>query len=330
MAFPPRFEGILDKFGVAPDTKAALLDMYLHLGSGVLAVFPELADRFESPADITPEHLVEIRPLAIRAYLEECHGSWLARHATPSFYKPRALGGRASGVVTPHGAVTEDAEGFPGEVARATRRIVGTDQPVPKGLLLVARGAHYGGLESTVSFDIACEQLEDALAVGLAAGRQHTVPGSIGESSASLDEERRLALLWETQPNAYKPSDDRNREIGKVFRRNRNWHVATSCAALLWLSRQDADVFVLRGRALKATHEVNPLEPVTEAIEQMHDRTVARVVEGLGAALRPPDDEEAERWLATDLLLTGLRRFVESEGMGAALLRVEMPAVAAS
>ena len=41
-----------------------------------------------------------------------------------------------------------------------------------------------------------------------------------------------VALLWEVQPNVYKPAGERNRGIAKLYRRHRNWHVITLVSAL--------------------------------------------------------------------------------------------------
>jgi len=210
-------------------------------------------------------------------------------------------------------------------VRRNTEAIVGAGQPVPRGLLLMSRNGHYGGRDDTVSFDLVCENFDDAIAVGNAAGRQHTAPGSIGETSGTHDGIAKLALLWEVQPNAWKPQGERNRTIAKIWRRNRNWHVMTMVAAIRWFQRAGAAIYVLRGQALQATHEVNPQEPVTEALVAIHDRTVAAVIGGLGGLLREPTTEEGSAVAGSGLMNTGLSKFVEANGAAAAMWRAEIP-----
>jgi hypothetical protein len=190
----------------------------------------------------------------------------------------------------------------------------------------MSRNGHYGGRDETVSFDLVCESFADAVAVGNAEGRQHTLPGSIGETSGTHDGIAKIALLWEIQPNAWKPQGERNREIGKLWRRNRNWHVVTMVAAIRWLCRTGAAIYVLRGQALQATHEVNPREPVTEALVAMHDRTVSAVTGGLGGILREPTSGEGRAIADSNLMNTGLTKFVGANGAAAAIWRAEFPA----
>ena len=114
-------------------------------------------------------------------------------------------------------------------------------------------------------------ELEDAIAIGRSAGQQHTIPGSVGETSGTFDSARGVALIWEVQPNVYKPAGERNRAIAKLYRRHRNWHLATLTAAIEWLLTQRCAVFILRGSALAIAHEVNPQKPVSETIVALHD-----------------------------------------------------------
>ena len=55
--------------------------------------------------------------------------------------------------------------------------------------------------------------LEDALLIAGAEGQQHTIPGSIGETSGTFDSALNVALIWEVQPNVYKPAGERNRLV---------------------------------------------------------------------------------------------------------------------
>ena len=208
MPFPPHIEQILDRYGVAPDTKAALYDLYLSMGDEVLEVFADAAEGVTAASTLTPDDTLTLKHSIVERYLKRNHPQWLDGKPTPSLWHPRVAEGRASGLVLPIDNRVE-------EIARA---IVGPAQPLPDGVLVLGRNAHFGGRAETISFDVVAASLADAIALGQASGQQHTVPGSVGETSGTLDGERRLALLWEIQPNVYKPSGERNRAIAKIYR----------------------------------------------------------------------------------------------------------------
>jgi hypothetical protein len=317
MSFPDHIAGILESYGILAETKAALLDVYYQHGAAALDAFGDLAERFPSVSDIAPEDLAPLRQMMVLRYVEKNHPSWMEGRPTESFFAPRISEGRGTGLVSPLGMVDEDGEGFAGELARVVRAMVGASQPVPDGMLVMGRNAHYGGRDNTVSFDVVVPNRDDALQVGYAEGRQHTVPGSIGETSGTYDGTRKAALLWEIQPNVWKPAGERNRKIAKVFRRHRNWHLTTLAAAILWLISVRTRVFVLKGEALAATHEVNRREPVTAAVVDLHDRTVARVVHALGYRLREASADEMGEIRESGLMNTGLRKRFDVAGAGA-------------
>lgn len=325
-SFPPHIARVLDLYGISAATKAALLDAYLQMGSHSLEAFSDLCESFPNPSAIEPADLSRLREVAVRRYLGAMHAKWLEGNPTPSFFAPRSAQGRANGLSAPIGSITDagDCE-FAEKVRLDTQAIVGEGQSVPRGLLLMSRNGHFGGRTDTISFDLVCGSLDDAIAVGNAEGRQHTAPGSIGETSGTHDGIAKLALLWEIQPNAWKPRGERNRPISKIWRHNRNWHVVTMVAAIRWLQRAGAALFVLRGRALQATHEVNPREPVTDALVAIHDRTVAAVVGGLDGILREPTAEEEGALVEAELMNTGLSKFVAERGVAAAVWRAEIP-----
>ena len=326
MSFPPHIARVLDQYGISAATKAALFDAYVQMGQHSLEAFSELCESFPSPSAIEPSDLSRLRELAVSRYLGAAHGAWLAGRPTASFFAPRGAQGRANGLTAPLGSIGEVGEGaFAGLVRRETAAIVGEGQPVPRGILLMSRNGHYGGRDDTISFDLVCDRLADALDVARAAGRQHTAPGSIGETSGTHDGVARIALLWEIQPNAWKPQGERNRAIAKIWRRNRNWHVATLVAAIRWLQRAGSAIYLLRGSALQSTHEVNPKEPVTDALVELHDRTVANVVHGLGGILREPSAGEGEALAGARLMNTGLSKLVAADGVAAAVWRAEVP-----
>lgn len=322
---PPQIAEVLDHFGIIPATKAALLEMYLQVGTLVFEVFSEFAERFPTPSQIQPEDLDQLQAAMVEYYLRQHHPEWLELRPTPSFYLPRCVEGRASGFIKPLGKLS-DSEGFTFEVASTVRKVLAPEQPVPKGLLVLAKNAHFSGRNETVTFDIVAEDFAEALAIALAKGRQHTTPGSIGETSSTFETGRHTAIIWEVQPNAYKPSAGRNSELAKSWRRNRNWHIATLVATILWYQKEQAEMFVLRGQSLVAAHQANPREPVTEDVMQLHDRTVQYVVTQLGGRLELPDEEVAHRLLESELMKTCMnvkwQNLVARQGAVAALSKI--------
>ena len=132
---------------------------------------------------------------------------------------------------------------------------------------------------------------------------------------------QQIALLWEIQPNVYKPSADRNREINKLYRQHRNWHVLTLATVIEWLRAKSFRVFILRGEALPATHEVNA-GTLSPSIIALHNRTVSTVTKSLDLELIPATRED-ERLLANSTVMnTGLQKHVAECGAGGAVWRV--------
>jgi hypothetical protein len=300
MPFPPHIERIFDAFRVPADTKAALYELYVSMGDEALEVFGDIAESVD-PSTLRPEQCAVIRTELVERYLRRNHPLWIEGKPTPSFYRPRLLEGRASGVAIPLGEIP-----------------LLDVHPVPDGIMVQGRNAHFGGRSETISFDIIERDLDDAIALGRAAGRQHTLPGSAGATSGTTDAVKQIALLWEIQPNVYKPSGDRNREISRIYRRHRNWHVLTLFSAIEWLREKSFEVFIVRGEALPATHEVDAANPVTPAIMALHDRTVGNVVNALGLQLEPADDELID----STVMNTGLQKFVTTFGAAGAVWRV--------
>jgi hypothetical protein len=312
MPFPPHIDHVLTTYGIRAETKAALYDLYLSMGGEVLEVFADLADGVTSATTLEPDDTLTIREQVVERYLRRNHPRWLEGLPTASLWHPRVAEGRAAGAVVPQGELPETA-----------KRIVGDDQPLPDGILVLGRNAHFGGRAETISFDVIARDLDDAIAIGKAAGQQHTIPGSVGATSGTYDGEHRLALLWEVQPNVYKPAGERNRAIAKIYRRHRNWHLITLAAALEWLTAQDATTYILRGSALAITHEVNPAKPVSETIAALHDRTIEQVTRALGLQLVEPSNADELALLDTELMNTSLRKYVLQAGAAQSLWRVE-------
>src|SRR5438874_672372 len=140
MAFPPHIERVFETFGVPPDTKAAVYELYVAMGEEALEVFGEIAEGVDSPANLRPEHCNTVRSRVVERYLTRNHPLWHEGQPTGSFYRPRALEGRASGLALPLGPVEPT--------------LVGDDQPVPEGILMQGRNAHFGGRQETISFDL--------------------------------------------------------------------------------------------------------------------------------------------------------------------------------
>ena len=311
MPFPDHIARVFDAFGIAADTKDVLYDLYITMGDEVLEVFGDIAENVDSAATLRPEDCAPIRGRVVERYLRRNHPRWAAGLPTPSLYHPRAFEGRVSGAAIPLGDVQPETAG-----------LLEDDQPVPDGILMQGRNAHFGGRQETISFDFVAAELDDALAIGLAEGQQHTLPGSVGETSGTLDAVNGVALLWEIQPNVYKPAGDRNRDIARVYRRHRNWHIVTLVAALQWLRNRGVKLYVVRGEALAATHEVNPQKPVSETIVALHNRTVEHVTRGLGLTLSPATRDDELVLLNASVMNTGLHKHVTLFGAGGAVWRV--------
>lgn len=299
MSFPAHIGRILDAYGVRADTKAALFDLYVSLGDEVLEVFADVAESSTAIAALLPKDTAQIRARVVERYLRRNHPQWLAGQPTASLWHPRVAEGRASGLAMP---------------LRRTES--------PDGILMLGRNAHYGGRQETISFDIVAAELQDAIDLALAAGQQHTMPGSAGETSGTFDAAAGIALIWEIQPNVYKPAGDRNRAIAKIYRRHRDWHVQTLAAALEWLRGQKCAIYILRGEALAATHEVNPEKPVSPTIVMLHNRTVEQVAQNAGIALRDTNDDDGLLLLNSVVMNHALRQHVLRNGPAGSIWRV--------
>ena len=289
MTFPDHIDRVLTAYSVRADTKAALYDLYVTLGADVLEVFGDIAERVASVSQLQPEDTRTIRATVVERYLRRNHPRWLENLPTPSLWHPRAAEGRASGAAVPL-------------------------RPRDNGILVLGRNAHSGGRSETISFDIVAGDLDDAIAIAGAEGQQHTIPGSVGETSGTFDSARGIALIWEVQPNVFKPQGERNRAIAKVYRRHRDWHVATLTAALEWLRAQNCAIFVLRGDAIATTHEMNPAAPVSDTIVALHDRTVGEAARTLGLTLHDPTNDDELLLLDSIVMNHALRKHVLQHG----------------
>lgn len=312
MPFPAHIARVLDAYGIAADTKVALYDLYLSLGEEVLQVFADLAEGAPSTDVLRPEDTATIRARVVERYLRRNHPLWLAGKPTASLWHPREAEGRASGAAIPLGTL------LPLSAVNAA----GEGQ-LPDGILMLGRNAHYGGRGETISFDVVARDLGDAIAIAHAEGQQHTLPGSMGETSGTFDSVRNVALLWEVQPNVYKPAGERNRAIARLYRKHRNWHLATLAAALEWLGQQrDCAIYVLRGEALSIAHEVNPAKPVSATIAALHERTVRDVAAAAHRELRETTDDDGLILLDSCVLNHALRKHVLQHGVPSVIWRI--------
>ncbi|HEY0160489.1 MAG TPA: hypothetical protein VGF28_24590 [Thermoanaerobaculia bacterium] len=314
MPFPPHIDRVLTAYGIRADTKAALYDLYLSLGTEVLEVFADAAEGVTAATMLEPDDTLNLKDQVVERFLTRNHPRWLEGAPTASLWHPREAEGRASGAAVPLG-----------ELPEAARRVVGGDQPIPDGIVILGRNAHFGGRAETISFDVVARDLQDAIAIGRAAGQQHTIPGSVGETSGTFDSIHHVALIWEVQPNVYKPYGERNREIARVYRKHRNWHLVTLACALDWLAAQQTATYILRGSALAPTHEVNRAKPVSETIAALHDRTVAQVARALGGTLSEPSEDDERALLASHVMNHALRKHVTVNGAAGAVWKFMMP-----
>ena len=293
MPFPDHIDRILNAYRVPGDTKAALYDLYLSLGDEVLEVFADLAEGVTSATMLSPDDTLVIREQVVERYLRRNHPHWAAGRPTASLWHPRVAEGRASGAAIP---LPRIAEGIP----------------------ILGRNAHLGGRADTITFDVVAADLEDALLIAKAEGQQHTIPGSVGETSGTFDSARNVALIWEVQPNVYKPAGERNRAIAKLYRRHRDWHVKTLSLAIDWLRAQQTETFIVRGAALAVTHELNPAKPMSETIADLHDRTVREVA----PSLEDPTDQDELILLDSAVMNHALRKHVLAHGARGAVWKL--------
>lgn len=294
MPFPEHIDRVLNAYRVPAETKAALYDLYLSLGDEVLEVFADLAEGVTSATMLSPDDTLLIREQVVERYVRRNHPLWAAGKPTASLWHPRVAEGRASGAAIPLSVA------------------------VPHGIPILGRNAHLSGRADTISFDVVASSLDDAVAIAKAEGQQHTIPGSVGETSGTFDSARNVALLWEVQPNVYKPAGDRNRAIARVYRRHRDWHVLTLSMAITWLRAQNTETFIVRGSALAVTHEQNPDKPISDTITALHDRTVAAT----GATLAEPTDQDELALLDSEVMNHALRKHVLVNGARSAVWKL--------
>jgi hypothetical protein len=147
--------------------------------------------------------------------------------------------------------------------------------------------AHLGNQRGSFAIDLVPAEREAALALNAAEGRHHTVPGSIGEASGRVGGDPPLALLWEVQPNLYKPSAGRSPEARAPWRRDRGWPLAPAAAAMSWMRRSGYRPLVLRAAGLVAAPEVDPAQPLGPENRAPHARSVRAAADALGLLLRP-------------------------------------------
>ena len=293
MAFPEHIDRILNAYRVPADTKSALYDLYLSMGDEVLEVFADLADGVTSATMLRPDDTLTIREQVVERYVRRNHPLWAQGKPTASLWHPRVAEGRASGAAIPLPRI--DA-----------------------GIPILGRNAHLGGRADTISFDVVAADLEDAVLIAKAAGQQHTIPGSVGATSGTFDSARNVALIWEVQPNVYKPAGERNRAIAKLYRRHRDWHVTTLGLAIDWLRGQKTETYIVRGAALAVTHEVNAAKPISETIAALHDRTVQAVC----ATLADPSDQDELTLLDSGVMNHALRKHVLVNGARGAIWKL--------
>jgi hypothetical protein len=285
MTLPHSVVSVLLGRGVSAEVVARLDDLHRLLGPGAVEAFASvIEDRGRPPDQVEATDLEEIRPRLGRRFLEDHHAGWLASRPSPGFWRHRSAEGAATGVVSPLGLLTEPTTELAREVVEALRDRPRSDSAPPRGVLLLSRNAHLGNQAGSFAIDLVPEELDAALAVNGAVGRHHTIPGSIGEASGRATADG-VALLWEIQPNVYKPSSTRSPAARRPYRRYRSWPLTVTVAALAWLRRSGYRTCVVRGTGLAVTHEVDPARPLGPEIAALHDRTVSAAATALGLRL---------------------------------------------
>ncbi len=320
MSVPPRFTRVLAEHGVAADTRLRLEDLYYSLGSGVMDALAELAERrCLQPRDIRPEHLEELRPILGESFLARHHPEWLRGEGSRGFWQDRRQAGAIGGSLRPLGLLDEGEQSeFTRRVAESAGPRVPEGQPRPRGLLLLGLDSHSGARPGTFSFEVIPQDLEPALLLNACVGRQHTSPGSIGETSGSLLADGGPGVVWEVQPNVYKPTAERNRDARHVAGKFRSWPIVTTVAAFTWLRDQDRRVFVLRPEGLRPAHVVETDDkPLSDELLAVYERNVRGAAEALGLELKaPPVDFDC--FPLAQVVSTPLERALRSQS-GAAL-----------
>ena len=94
-------------------------------------------------------------------------------------------------------------------------------------------------------------------------------------------------------------------------------------AALEWLRSKKFRIYILRGEALAATHEVNPATPVSDTIVKLHNRTVENVTAGLDMTLKPATRDDEQLLLDSSLMNVALFDHVTLSGAAGAIWRTE-------
>ena len=181
---------------------ARLDDLHRLLGPGVVVALGALVDeRGCPPSQLERSDLDAIRPWLGERYLAERYARWRRGEPSPGFWRDRSQEGSATGVVTPLIELSSPDTALAKEVADAVAATSGA--AARRGLLLLSRNAHLGNQSGAFALDLMPEATDEARALNGAAGRHHTLPGSIGETSGRALGDRGVALVWEIQPNVF-------------------------------------------------------------------------------------------------------------------------------
>jgi len=293
MTLPSAVAQLLLRYGLQAETLSGIEDLYRRLGKGVIAALGELAEELgRGPDEITRDDLKRIRALVGRTYLHAVHEAWRTGKPTAGFWRDPTFGAEPAGVVTPLANLEKPDGAMAQRIDQALRGLDG--QSPSRGVLCLSRRGHQGNYAAGFSVDLVPSEPEHAHALNEAEGRQHTLPGSIGETSGHVDSEAGVALVWEIQPNLFKPSAERSPAARSPYRKYRFWPAATCVGALAWLIERDFRVYVLRGSALPATHEVINQPRLGEQIAAHHERTATRSAQALGLDLVEAEASAAE------------------------------------
>ena len=104
MPFPNTSNASSKPSAFLPTPKPRFTISTFRSGDEALEVFGDIAESVD-PSTLRPEHCAAIRSQLVERYLTRNHPQWLDGKPTPSFYRPRMLEGRASGVAIPLGEI---------------------------------------------------------------------------------------------------------------------------------------------------------------------------------------------------------------------------------
>ena len=268
-------------YGIAPDTKAALYDLYVSMGDEVLEVFGDIAESVDVAVAAAPEDTLPIRAARRRA-IPHAQSSALARGQADA--EPLASAraeGRASGLAMPLGVASSRD--------RASDRSATTSRfPTASSMLGPQRALRRPARDDLVRRRRRGSRRRHRHR-HRPRGSSTPLPGSVGETSGTLDAgaTRRAALgdpAERLQAGGRAQPRHRRRSIaatatGTSSRSSPRMRLAARARALR--------IYVLRGEALAADARGEPGEAVSRRPSSRSTTAPwTEVTRGLGLTLR--------------------------------------------